>query len=72
MPAYGLLDLRAGLAGDRWTATAYVDNLLDEDRIQSAIRFIDLGTTENFAPQRDYLAFLPRPRTAGVRVTFDF
>jgi outer membrane receptor protein involved in Fe transport len=72
MPAYGLLDLRAGLAGGRWTATAYVDNLLDEDRIQSAIRFIDLGTTENFAPQRDYLAFLPRPRTAGVRVTFDF
>lgn len=72
MPAYGLVDLRAGLAGERWTVTAYVDNLLDEDRIQSAIRFIDLGTTENFAPQRDYLAFLPRPRTAGVRVTFDF
>jgi outer membrane receptor protein involved in Fe transport len=72
MPAYGLVDLRAGLSGERWTVTAYVDNLLDDDRIQSAIRFIDLGTTENFAPQRDYLAFLPRPRTAGVRVTFDF
>lgn len=72
MPAYGLVDLRAGLAGERWTATAYVDNLLDDDRIQSAIRFIDLGTTENFSPQRDYLAFLPRPRTAGVRVTYDW
>lgn len=72
MPAYGLVDLRAGLAGERWTVTAYVDNLLDDDRIQSAIRFIDLGTTESFAPQRDYLAFLPRPRTAGVRVTLDF
>lgn len=71
MPAYGLVDLRAGLSGERWTATAYVDNLLDDARIQSAIRFIDLGTTENFAPQRDYLAFLPRPRTAGVRVTLD-
>ncbi len=72
MPAYGLVDLRAGVAGERWSVTAYVDNLLDEDRIQSAIRFIDLGTTENFTPQRDYLAFLPRPRVAGVRVTFDF
>jgi len=71
MPAYGLVDLRAGIAGERWTVTAYVDNLLDDDRVQSAIRFIDLGTTENFSPQRDYLAFLPRPRTAGVRVTFD-
>lgn len=72
MPAYGLVDLRAGVEGERWTATAYVDNLLDDDRIQSAIRFIDLGTTENFSPQRDYLAFLPRPRTAGVRLTFEF
>jgi len=72
MPSYGLVDLRAGVAGEHWSLTAYVDNLLDEDRIQSAIRFIDLGTTESFAPQRDYLAFLPRPRTAGLRLVVDF
>jgi outer membrane receptor protein involved in Fe transport len=65
---YGGTDGR--VASDLLRAEA--GNLLDEDRIQSAIRFIDLGTTENFAPQRDYLAFLARPRTAGVRVTFDF
>ena len=72
MPSVGLVDLRAGVQGGNWDATFYVDNLLDEDRIQSAIRFIDLGTTESFAPQRDYLAFLPKPRTAGMRIALKF
>jgi len=72
MPSVGLVDLRVGVEGRNWDVTAYVDNLLDEDKIQSAIRFIDLGTTESFAPQRDYLAFLPKPRTAGIRAGLRF
>jgi outer membrane receptor protein involved in Fe transport len=72
MPSVGLLDLRAGVQGGNWDATLYVENVLDEDQIQSAIRFIDLGTTESFAPQRDYLAVLPKPRTAGLRIALKF
>ena len=33
LPSYDILDLRAGLAGDRWSVTAFVENVTDERAI---------------------------------------
>ncbi len=70
LPAYTLANLRLGLMADRWSALLYVDNVFDEDAIQTAQRYIDVGTPDNFIPRRSYLALLPEPRTYGVRVSW--
>jgi len=40
VPSYDVLDLRAGISGERWAITAYVENLTDENYYT--------GTQENF------------------------
>ena len=73
LPSYSLVDLRAGLAGQNWSLTAYVNNLFDDDKIKSAQRFVDVGRTEgNGAPGRAYIAYLPTPRVIGLRTEFRF
>ncbi len=73
LPAYSLADLRAGIAGESWSVTAYVNNLLDDDKIKSAQRFVDVGRTEGTgAPGRAYLAYLPMPRVFGIRTEVRF
>jgi iron complex outermembrane recepter protein len=73
MPAYSLVDLRAGLVGERWSATLFVNNVLDDDRIKNAQRFVDVGRPEGgFAPGRAILAYLPLPRVYGLRADFRF
>ena len=73
LPAYSLFDLRAGLTGDWWSVTAYVNNVFDDDKIKNAQRFVDVGRPEGgFAPGRAYLAYLPLPRVFGARAEFRF
>ncbi len=66
-PDYTIFDLTAGIELDRLTLTAFVRNLTDDDTIRSAQRQVDPGNPEGFAPGRAIVAYLPEPRTFGVR-----
>jgi len=70
MPDYTIFDLTAGVELDRVTLTAFVRNLTDDDTIRSAQRQVDPGNPEGFAPGRAIVAYLPEPRTFGVRAAF--
>lgn len=73
LPSYAVMDLRAGLTGERWAVTAFVNNVFDDDKIKTAARFVDVGRTEGFgAPGRALLAYLPLPRVYGVRLELSF
>ncbi|TRD11096.1 TonB-dependent receptor [Erythrobacter insulae] len=41
--AFGVLDLRVGLEGDRWRVTAFADNLLDRNYLNEVIPAIEFG-----------------------------
>lgn len=70
LAAYTLVNLRVGVESNGWSARVYLDNAFDEDAIQTAQRYIDVGTPDNFVPRRSYLALLPEPRTWGLRVGY--
>jgi len=73
LPAHSLVDLRAGLIGERWSLTAYVNNVLDDDKIKNAQRYVDVGRPEGgFAPGRSYIAYLPMPRVVGLRADYSW
>ena len=71
-PSYTRFDFQAGLEFDRLSITAFVTNLADDDTIQSAQRNVDPGNPEGFAPGRSIIAYLPDPRTVGIRVGYQF
>lgn len=71
-PAYTIVDLNAGVEFERVSVTAFVRNLADDDTIQSAQRQVDPGSPEGFAPGRAIVAYLPEPRTVGIRAAFTF
>lgn len=68
LPGYWRVGARAGVEWKRITVTAYVDNLLDDRTIETAQRTVDPGRSEGFAPARGILAYLPNPRTLGIRI----
>ncbi len=72
LPGYMLVDLQAGVESDRWTLTAYVDNVFDNDRIITAQRNVDFGRPDGFAPSRAFNAYLPAPRLYGLRFALNF
>ena len=72
LPSYWRVGLRAGVEWNGLSVTAYVDNLFDNRTIESAQRNIDFGRPEGFAPGRSILAYLPNPRTFGVRAGYRF
>lgn len=43
IPNRTLVNLRAGVSSDRWTVTAYVRNLLDDDTPLAALNFLDFA-----------------------------
>ncbi len=59
--SYFLANVAVGVTNDEWKAELYVDNVFDE----SAILNID---TQQFTPK----VVTNRPRTVGVRVSYDF
>ncbi len=72
MPEHTLVDLTAGVELGDLALTAFVLNATDDDTIRSAQRQVDLGNPEGFAPGRAIVAYLPEPRTFGVRAAYQF
>ncbi|WP_448586284.1 TonB-dependent receptor [Thermaurantiacus sp.] len=72
LPEVWLMELRAGVDWRRASVVFYIDNLLDTDKIQNAQRNVDFGRPEGFAPGRGFLAYLPNPRTFGVRAAIRY
>lgn len=72
LPEVWLMELRAGVDWKQLSFVFYVDNLLDADKIQNAQRNVDFGRPEGFAPGRGFVAYLPNPRTFGVRAGWRF
>lgn len=72
LPSYWRVGLRAGVDVGGLSVTGFIDNLFDNRNIETAQRNIDFGTPEGFAPGRSVLAYLPNPRTFGVRAGYRF
>ena len=58
---YTIANAAFGVTRDAWTAELFIDNLADE----SAAVYVD---TQNFTPK----VVTNRPRTVGVRFSYDF
>jgi hypothetical protein len=68
---YWLFNLRAGLRGDRWDVTAFIDNVADDDTIQTGFRNPDARfITSGFPFNGTYLR--PNPRQYGLRMNYRF
>jgi outer membrane receptor protein involved in Fe transport len=72
LPAYSTFDAKLGYSTGPATITLFVTNLTDDDKIKSAQRNVDFGNPEGFAPGRAFIAYLPQPRTVGVRASVKF
>ena len=83
LDSYWLTDLRVGLQAEEWDILFYVNNLLDDDTVKSAIVAggdVDAalqGATGNafaftFSPADNAIANLPDPRVFGVRANIRF
>ena len=82
IPSHTLHRFSVGVSADRWSATVYVDNLLDEyyytstrssQRLIEANRnYLDVPTNVPGFLLRGYGRYVGRPRTAGVSFSFDF
>jgi len=59
--SYVLANLSFGITNDEWKAELFIDNVMDE----SAILYID---TQQFTPK----VVTNRPRTVGIRFSYDF
>ena len=66
MPAYDMLDLRAGVGAERWRLTAFVRNAGNRLAISSVLSSTLAG---EFGPQ---MANIYQPRTFGLTVTANF
>jgi len=70
LKAYALFDLKIGVETPTWSVTAYVDNLFDDRTIKTGINLLDVaaGVPGNL----NMIAYAPDPRTAGLRVKYNF
>ncbi len=77
---FWLFDLRIGVLADKWEVIGYVDNLLDDDTIQSGItapdfdsfNFILAPPPSTFVTSNMAFYNMPNPRVAGVRASYRF
>ena len=58
VPSYDVVNLRAGISGDRWSITAYIENVFDKNYYT--------GTQENFG--LGGFRIRPHFRIAGVNL----
>jgi len=64
LPAYDLLNLRAGVRRDQWDVSFFINNVTDEQALLSLDR--ERGT-------RARIGYLTnQPRTFGISTRFDF
>jgi len=66
MPSYDMVDLRAGVAANRWKLTAFVRNAGNKMAISSVA---NASLANEFGPQ---IANIYQPRTYGLNVSADF
>ena len=82
MDAYSLVDVRFGVRRDNWSATAFVNNVFDDDTMKASAVFIqnyslayirETGRTPiaSQAPS-GARAILPDRRSIGIRLSYDF
>jgi outer membrane receptor protein involved in Fe transport len=76
--AYWIADTRVGLTGEKFEFLVYVNNLLDDDTIQTggdgpdfAQQVTQLGFVSGFGVSHAF-GLLPDPRTFGARLTIRF
>lgn len=74
LDSYWLANLQVGLQGERWELIGYVNNVTDDRTIRFAQEFIDqqtgLAFPSPFAFPVVYYAYLPDPRTFGLRFAY--
>lgn len=73
LPSRWIADLYAGVGDEKWSATFYVTNLLDEDSVDSGVSNVDYGLlpdTQSVSSAANVV--LPKPRTLGLRATYRF
>jgi iron complex outermembrane receptor protein len=74
LESYWKANGQVGIENENWFASIYVENMFDDDTITYAQEFIDqqqgfqLQSTATFPVA--YFAYLPQPRTVGVKVIY--
>ncbi|MBB5210156.1 TonB-dependent receptor [Microbulbifer hydrolyticus] len=73
LPEYWLVDFQGGVSFDKLDVIFYVNNLLDDDKVKNGVRNVNFGFMPmgRFTPQTMDL-MLPDPRTAGLRLSYNF
>ena len=72
------VDLQAGIQADAWSIMLYANNLLDDDvptwaQIANDLHDGMYGGAQGGQPRDDViLAYLPQPRTVGIRANLKF
>lgn len=70
---YWLVNGQIGVQADNWFVSVYAENLFDDDTIRYAQTFIDQGQgfqLGTFTFPLGYFAYLPQPRTVGLRFSY--
>jgi outer membrane receptor protein involved in Fe transport len=69
-----LVNARLGLESDRWTVTAWVENLLDDDTPVGGTRYVDFKNDNVAGPgfPRGYLVTLAPGRQFGLTASYSF
>jgi len=64
---FAMADVRLTLSGDRWSVTAYVDNLFNDRTVKSAFTQGDFSGLFTSPGSRSFVLYAPDPRRGGVR-----
>lgn len=81
MDAYTLADVRFGVRRGNWIATAFINNVFDDDTMKASAVFIQNWNLAYIAYGRTPIAsqapsgaraVLPEKRSMGIRVSYDF
>ncbi|MFC3033618.1 TonB-dependent receptor [Pseudoalteromonas fenneropenaei] len=80
LPGYALSNLSAKVSGEAWSATLYIDNLFDKYAFTSVRRDKSWSGLARYADenkelpelQRVYGHYITKPRTIGVKFTYNF
>jgi iron complex outermembrane receptor protein len=64
---FAMADIRLTLSNDRWSVTAYVDNLFNDRTVKSAFTQGDFSGLFTSPGSRSFVLYAPDPRRGGVR-----
>jgi outer membrane receptor protein involved in Fe transport len=67
-----MADVRLTVSGDRWSVTAYIDNLFNDRTIKSGFTQGDFSALFSSPGSRSFVLYAPDPRRGGVRFTTRF